>query len=203
MNSTELYAACRSADRLTQAAAYETLWGYVYRVAFYMVRDQPEADALAQDCAQVALVRVYERLEECREPAAFRVWARRIVSHIVIDELRRRKRLVPLAKDEWRAKSNDIPPPANSQPSLEATVFEKASQAELRNLIMRAPISDRSRRVVVGRYLDNTADDVLAQAESKLIGRLVLPSHVQVTRAKNLAKLRDWDPLRAFFEITD
>jgi hypothetical protein len=44
--------------------------------------------------------------------------------------------------------------------------------------------------VVVGRYFDEQPDEALARTESDLAGQTVLPSHIQVTRAKNLAKLR-------------
>jgi hypothetical protein len=36
--------------------------------------------------------------------------------------------------------------------------------------------------------------------ESKLAGVETLPSHIQVTRAKNIAKLRQWPPLLALLD---
>src|SRR6266508_571041 len=95
-NSAELYAACNSADPQEQSAAYTSLWQYLCRVALQIVYDQPDMDAMAQDCAQVALIRIHERLAECAEPQAFQAWARRIVTNVAIDELRRQKRLVPM-----------------------------------------------------------------------------------------------------------
>jgi len=56
--------------------------------------------------------------------------------------------------------------------------------------------------VVIGRYLDDSDDETLARAESELAGSDVLPSHVQVTRAKNIAKLRQWPLLTQFLEET-
>lgn len=196
MTSAELYAACCSTDRLVQVDAYETLWRYLYQVAFQMLYDQPGADGLAQDCAQVALVQVHEKLAECREPAAFRAWARRIVCNVVIDELRRRRRLVPLPEDE--TDEAQVRPVADPQPLPEATALKTVRQLELYELIERAPISERSRRVVLGRYRDDIPDEVLAQEESQRVGRPVQPNHLQVTRAKNIAKLRGWEPLQTF-----
>jgi RNA polymerase sigma factor (sigma-70 family) len=197
-DSAQLYTACQSDDPQVQAAAYETLWGYLYRVALQVMRGQPEAEALAQDCAQIALIRVHERLAECKEPAAFRAWARRIASHVAIDELRRQGRLTPLAEEE----PTDAPahPLPDDRPLPEATALAEINLAELRGLLGRAPMSERSRRAVLGRYLDDIPDELLAQAESELSGQPVLPSHVQVTRAKNIARLRSWEPLRAFLE---
>lgn len=198
--SVELYAACREAGLPAQAVAYETLWRYLYRVALQILYDQPEAEALAQDCAQAALVRVHERLAECREPAAFLAWARRIAAHAAIDELRRRRRLAPLAEEPEDTPAHFA---QSRQPSFEAAVVEQASQAELRRIIDQAPISDRSRRAVLGRYLDDAPDEALAQAESWLAGQPVLPSHVQVTRSKDIARLRNHPPLRAFLASAD
>ncbi len=187
-NSAELYAACRSADPLVQASAYETLWGYLYRVALQVVRDQPGAEALAQDCAQDALIRVHERLVECREPAAFRAWARRIVINLAIDTLRRVKRETFLDQDKWDQLSTTDP----------SELEKKVLGDELLALISQAPISDRSRRVVLGRYLNGVPDELLAQEESRRMGKPVLPSHVQVTRSKDLSRLRNWELLETF-----
>jgi RNA polymerase sigma factor (sigma-70 family) len=190
-DSTELYTACRSVDPLTLAAAYETLWGYLYRVALQVVYDQPEAEMLAQDCAQRALIRIHERITECREPAAFRTWARRIVTNLAIDTLRRAKREILLNEGESDHLSTSAP--------LE---FEgKMLRDDLLSLISRAPISDRSRRTVLGRYMDGIPDEKLAQEESRLAGQSVRPSHLQVTRSKNISKLRRWKPLRTFEKL--
>lgn len=187
-DSAEMYAACCSADALVQAAAYETLWVYLYRVALQVVYDQPEAEMLAQDCAQNALIRVHERRAECREPAAFRSWARRIVVNLAIDTLRRIKRETRLDTKESGHRST------SGRSELESKVLGD----ELLALISQAPISERSRRVVLGRYRDGIPDERLAQEESRRAGRSVLPSHLQVTRSKNINKLRNWEPLQAF-----
>ena len=163
-----------------------------------MVRDQPDAEALAQDCAQDALIRIHERLADCREPRAFRTWAKRIVSHKAIDALRRsaRQRLfADNAEDDPAFRLSTT----SSLPQLDTVVLAEIGLAELRNLLDQAPLSDRSRRVVIGRYLDDIPDETLAQTESALTGQTVRPSHVQVTRAKNIQKLRNWELLSTFF----
>ncbi|MEW5987781.1 MAG: RNA polymerase sigma factor [Chloroflexota bacterium] len=188
-DSATLYAACRDAEIVRQTAAYEALWPYLYRVALQVVRDQPDAEALAQDCAQESLLRIVQQLDECREPAAFHGWVRRIAFHAAIDALRQRKRLIPLDEAEEAAThslAGSLSPAATPDPTAET----------LRALIGRAPISERSRRVVIGRWLDDQPDEKLAQAESALAGEAVLPSHIQVTRAKDIARLKKWDTLR-------
>lgn len=194
IDSADLYAACQSDDAAVQTDAYTTLWTYLYRIALHIVRDQPAPDALAQSCAQNALLTIHQRLDECREPAAFRSWCRRIVSNVAIDLLRKRKRLVPL-----EAASPDEDTVSDPPPRPDTVVLEQMALDDLRRLLEKAPISERSFRVVVGRYLDNASEEELAETESDLAGREVLPSHIQVTRSKNIAKLRKWELLRDYF----
>lgn len=192
-NSANLYQACSSPLLELQTQGYQALWDYVYRVAWYVLYDQPGAEDLAQECAQQALLRIHARLADCRAPAAFRGWARQIVVHLAIDELRHRQRLTILPEPEvvW------------SEPSAETGRVEEAAtthlrEAELTQLIRQSPLSDRSKRVIFGRFWDNLPDEMLAVTEGQLAGQTVLPSHVQVTRAKNIAKLRAYPPLIAW-----
>lgn len=193
-DSQSLYAACQSEDTALQAQAYTSLWNYLYRAVYHIVRNQPEPEAMAQDLTQVALERIHQRLGECREPAAFRSWSRRIVSNLALDELRRRKRLIV---DE--TPTDYAPQETLTAASPEKTVTALTSLTALTDLLAQAPISDRSRRVVSGRYITDLPDEELAETESQLSGNEVLPSHIQVTRAKNISKLRNWTPIQEFF----
>lgn len=194
VDSADLYHACGSRDRAVQTEAYQVLWDTLFRIAFYLTAQQPDQVALAQDCAQRALIRIHQQRTRCAEPKAFRTWARRIVSNLVIDELRRRQRLQPLP-DPGQETELDA---ATANPELETAV--SLTTASLRQLLQTAPMSDRSRRLVIGRYLDDLDDDTLAQSESELTGEAVRPSHVQVTRSKNISKLRHWPLLQRFLE---
>jgi RNA polymerase sigma factor (sigma-70 family) len=198
-DSTQLYHDCRSENPAIRNQAYQTLWDYLYRVAIKIVYDQPDAAAFAQDCAQIALVRVHERIDECQGPASFRAWARQITSHLAIDALRRQNRLNPL-NDNHDDELSSTPILADEGPGPELIVVKELQLDELQSLLNQAPISDRSRRVVLGRYVADAPDEELAEAESQLAGQIVLPSHIQVTRSKNLNKLRDWQPLRTYFD---
>jgi RNA polymerase sigma factor (sigma-70 family) len=183
IDSPSLYAACANDGSAAQIDAFESLWGDMYRIAYAMLRDRPGGDALAADCAQNALIKVHRNLTQCRNPAAFREWAAQVVRRVVIDELRRpehaRRAALPDSDDHGPA---FVAPPVT------------APSDDLRALLLAAiehgPLSDRSRRVVLGRYFGEQPDEALAQTESALAGQEVLPSHIQVTRAKNLSKLR-------------
>lgn len=188
-----LYNACRGGDLAAQSAAYRNLWEQLYRVAHYLVANQRDATDLAQDCAQNALLRIHQRIHECHEPAAFLGWSQRIVSNITIDELRRRKRFT---STDTGTEDDVLEAIASLLDQPEERVLGRLQIDELRQMILQSPISDRSRRVVIGRFFDGVEDDELAQQERELSSETVLASHVQVTRAKNLAKLRGWEPLR-------
>lgn len=183
IDSQSLYLACADEGSDAQIDAFELLWGELYRIAAVMLRDRPNGDALAADCAQNALIKIHRNLAQCRNPAAFREWAAQVLRRTVIDELRR-------PEHSRRAALPDD----NDHSALLATQSEPDPSADLRAVLDTAiehgPLSDRSRRVVRGRYFSEQPDEALARIESDLSGQAVLPSHIQVTRAKNLAKLR-------------
>lgn len=196
-DSVQLYMACGSSDPVIQEKGYLALWPYLYRVASHLAAQQPDAQALAQDYAQTAMIRIHDQFDTCQEPKAFYGWCRRIVSNTAIDDLRRRKRLQPLEGEKGELETAVY---ASAIPSPEKITLNKITLDDLRRLLEQAPISDRSRRVVIGRYLDNQPDEQLASSETDLSGSEVHPSHVQVTRTKNMAKLRQWELLRTFLE---
>lgn len=197
-DSVTLYAGCTSDDLAEQCEAYEQLWAYLYRVALRVVRAQPDPEALAQDCAQKALIRVYNKIEMCNGPESFKGWSRTIAFNEGIDVLRKRERLYSLTDDE-----GNVRPEAEekAQHVLPEQAVEYSSRAEmLRMLLQQAPISDRSKRVVIGRIVDDHDDSFLAEVETELTGSLVKTSHIQVTRSKNLKKLGDYRPILDFLE---
>jgi RNA polymerase sigma factor (sigma-70 family) len=178
-----LYAACYQDGSDAQADAFTVLGSHIYTIARAMLQRRPDGEALAQDCAQLALIKIHRNLGQCHFPGAFREWAAQVVRRVVIDELRRPdvRRRVSIPDDE------DHVPWLASEELLTNTVDVLTL---LREVVARAPLSDRSRRVVAGRYFEEQTDEVLAEAESTLAGQQVLPSHIQVTRAKNLSTLR-------------
>lgn len=67
----------------------------VLSVAFDVTGDAHAANDIAQD----AFIRAWERLGELREPARFGTWLCGIVRNLAIDRLRRKRRLEPLTCD--------------------------------------------------------------------------------------------------------
>jgi RNA polymerase sigma-70 factor (ECF subfamily) len=192
IESSLLFAQCNSDDAALQAKGYQSLWPYLYRIALQLVADQADADALAQDCTQSALLQIHIHLADCREPKAFRSWTKRIVSNLCIDELRKRNRRHFADEEPEDAHGMDA---AKFAESPESTLIDWEGTDSIRQGLRQAPISERSYRTIVGRYLDNVPDEELAKSESEQSGQTLLPSHLQVTRAKNLSKLRKWERL--------
>jgi RNA polymerase sigma factor (sigma-70 family) len=182
VDSVELYSAIQSPNTEAQRTAFEVLSVQLLRIARSMLREQPDGDDLAEDCVQMALIKIRHNLAQCRNPAAFREWAAQVLRRIVIDELRR---------PEYRRRASL---PDDDHPDWQAAPQQSLSTDDLHTLLLdvieHGPLSDRSRRVVIGRYFEEQPDEALARVESERSGQTVLPSHIQVTRAKNLAALR-------------
>lgn len=185
----QLYHACHEAGSLAQVDAFERLWAQLYPRAAAMLRDRPDGAALAADCAQLALIKIHQNLGRCREPERFFAWAAQILRRVVIDELRRPS--LRLAADLEAAGEVAAP-----EPPMESSLAVVQLRERLERAIATGGLSDRSQRVVRGRYFADRSDEDLAAAERDLGAAGVLPSHIQVTRAKNLAKLRADPALR-------
>jgi RNA polymerase sigma-70 factor (ECF subfamily) len=68
----------------------------VYRFALRLAGD-PHA---AEDLTQETMLRAWPRLGRLREPHAFRVWLFRITANLWRDQLRRRRDIQPIGKDQ-------------------------------------------------------------------------------------------------------
>ena len=180
-----LYDACQQNGSAAQADAYALISGLLYRTAYAMLHDYPDADMIAQDCMQKALIKIHHNLLQCHDPSVFRAWCKQVARRVVLDELRRPdyRRRAALEEAEHMAWAAD------------AELLRTATdlRALLLEVITTGPLSSRSRRVVLGRFFEEQRDEALARIESELAGREVRPSHIQVTRTKNLAALRQ-DP---------
>ncbi len=85
------YAACRAIGTSRQQRALEELHSFLYRIAFNRV-DRDEY--LAQECAQIALVRAWKNLDQVEDPGSFMWWALRVVNNVVNRQLTSGKRKV-------------------------------------------------------------------------------------------------------------
>lgn len=183
IENADLYAACRHENSPEQTQAFTILWNYLYRITYTMVYNRVDPEALATECTQQALIKIHRNMEQCHSPEQFRSWAAQITRRTVIDELRKsaHTRRATLTEESATVSQTEAIPLPEETHNLHTL---------LRKAITEGPLSERSQRVVLGRYFDEQTDETLAQIESSQSGKTVLPSHIQVTRAKNLAKLR-------------
>ncbi|MGB1253494.1 MAG: RNA polymerase sigma factor [Candidatus Promineifilaceae bacterium] len=177
----QLYYHCQ--NEAHQEEAYTVLWRLVYRTIFPMTRSMRDGDAFTEDCAQETLIRVHAKINQCKDPAKFCGWVRIIARRVTLNKLAARKPSTDLDAIE--------PPESAEPPPHQQIVLDQFWQ-----LVAAAPISSRSRRVVEGRYRFQKKDKELAAAEMMLTNDEVRPSHIQVTRAKNIKKMRNDNGLR-------
>jgi len=84
-----LIARVRAGDSAAERALYDAHVDRVYRLAFRLAGD----DALAQDFTQETFIRAFDRLGSFRGDAAFSTWLHTITTTVVLNGLRKVKRL--------------------------------------------------------------------------------------------------------------
>ena len=95
MTERSLVERARDGDAPAAAELFERHWSRAWRIAFAVTGDR----SLADDAAQVALIRVFANLPTFDTERPLRPWIDRIVTRSAIDHLRRRARR-PVASAE-------------------------------------------------------------------------------------------------------
>ncbi len=116
MDDRTLLQRCQRGDELAWETLVTRFQARVCSVAFTYVGNEDEA----LDLAQEVFVRVWRRLDTCREPERFAAWLLQIARHACLDHLRRRKARPPaqdLAADELLGLAD---PGARTDAGLEA-----------------------------------------------------------------------------------
>ncbi|HWM69446.1 MAG TPA: sigma-70 family RNA polymerase sigma factor [Steroidobacteraceae bacterium] len=89
MDESQLLARVRAGDSAAERTLYDAHVDRVYRLAFRLAGD----DALAQDFTQETFIRAFDRLGSFRGDAAFSTWLHTITTTVVLNGLRKVKRL--------------------------------------------------------------------------------------------------------------
>jgi RNA polymerase sigma factor (sigma-70 family) len=197
----KLYEACGQEGSDQQQQGFALLYEEFYTIALFMVQNAatPQPEELAQDCAQEALIKVWKNLATCTQPNAFRHWAKTILRNQTLNELARLKRKREDSLDHDPEQTLSQP---QGNPAVVVAQSEKYNR--LLDLLATAPISERSRYVILAKYLAQMTEEEISQALSAKEKSEVRPSHVQVTRAKNFKKLySDPNLRRQFAELQD
>ncbi len=201
LDAARLMAACRSAAPDERATAFQSLGRRMYRLLWPRVRHDPRLAALAEDCVQEALVKVWRALEEGRgpdHPDRFVSWAARVAANTLVSELRKVDPAASVARPKRVGLRRQVSLEATAEPdegpARELAVDEdrleaRAAQAELAALLAEIRdmdgLSVPSRTVLLQGYLAEWDDDELATH----LG--TTRANVHVIRSRDLAKLRE------------
>lgn len=195
----QLYDALGQQGSEQQRQAFDTLYRELYAVCFYMLQSANVAEPreLAKDCTQEAIVKIWKHLDSCEQPDALRNWAKKIVRNQTLNEIARLKR----QQEQSIEREVDLALVDMHTPEA-ANLTRVEKYSALLDLLAAAPLSLRSRFVIVGKYLMQMSEEEICQALAEREGAEVKPSHVQVTRAKNFKKIySNADLLRRFWEL--
>jgi len=202
-DSKALYDACRAPSAAARGAAFEDLGRRLYRALWPQVQADPRLEHLAADCAQDALVTIWQQLDAGRgpdQPESYLGWAVRIATNKLVDELRKlepaprvhRAKRVALSQQLRleTAETADGHPMADriadpGAPDLDAALSYAEIHAVLGEIHHIRAVSENSRIVLLKGYLEGWEDDDLARH----LGTTA--RNIHVIRCRDLAKLRD------------
>ena len=149
--------------------AYEELFrrhhGAVVRVCARRLRDQVEAD----EVAQAAFVRALERIDQCGGERRFSAWIQVIAQRLCLDLLRARVRTVPdddPVRDDRQALNVVIDLDAGTV--TEEALVRRERSAKLHEALALLP--DRQRQVVVARHLEGRRPPEIAASLGLTVG---------------------------------
>jgi RNA polymerase sigma-70 factor (ECF subfamily) len=135
-----------------ELGAFDALARRHLRVAYTLALAIVGNPSDAEDAAQDALVRALERIDTCRNPAAFRAWLLQIVRH-QCHTLGRRKRLAPKPTGDGELEAGD---PTGLAP--DAHTMQRPLLASLRRL------AEHEREVVLLHDLEGWTHAEIASA---------------------------------------
>jgi RNA polymerase sigma-70 factor (ECF subfamily) len=106
-------------DRSAQRALYDAHVDRVFRLAFRMVGEE----AFARDLTQDTFVRAFERLDGFRGDAAFSTWLHSVATSVVLNGLRKRKKIRSRERDMKAARHVGVTP-RRAEPDLKRRLHE-------------------------------------------------------------------------------
>ncbi|MFB3909515.1 MAG: RNA polymerase sigma factor [Candidatus Eisenbacteria bacterium] len=113
MELNELVERCREGDAAAWEALVRRYQGKVYAYALDYLRNPEEA----RDLAQEVFVRIYERLDRCRDASSFVPWMLRMTRNAAIDRIRRAKtrpRAIGTPVEEILSLASPVPSPVEN-----------------------------------------------------------------------------------------
>ena len=201
-----LHAACREVGSPRQRRAFEELWQYLFPIAVHKTHD---AD-LAQDFTQRALVKVWEKISQCRDPGSFLNWVALILINDIREDYRgKQRREKALGEPEGgepeitesdlntagAEEGSEINPLGSVQgdEGLEHAMRDESEQ-QLRALIVKCIKNPLQRKILVESLLNDKGYKEIAEELAISVG------NVHVARHRALMALRKCRDLDRFIE---
>jgi RNA polymerase sigma-70 factor (ECF subfamily) len=165
----ELILKCQSNDMLAMEELVKRNQKVVYSVLYHLVSDK----TIIADLAQEVLFRMTKSIKNLRNPVTFKWWLNQIITNLVYDEMRRKKRrLNTISMDTPISSESDNDSPTRdivdttSQP--DETVLNTELDAKIRKAIQNLP--EQFRAVIVYRELQGLSYEEIAQITSTSLG---------------------------------
>lgn len=168
-----LIAECREGDREAFRRLYDAYQSQVYSTALYFMNG---CAASAEDVTQDVFVKLFSRIRQFRNEAAFSTWLHRMVVNTCMDELRKRKRVET---------NGEI---ADSEDTVDFDL--PLTQAEVQKAV--SGLSPKLRAPILMKYFQDLSYDEMAKALNCSMGTVASRlSRGHRALAQNLAHLRD------------
>jgi RNA polymerase sigma-70 factor (ECF subfamily) len=166
---TRVVRACGHGDPQAWRRLLENVRQLTIEVGRGQYRLRPEE---ADDVAQVVQMRVFERLEQLRQPAAFPLWVRRLIHRSALDTLRQRRSEISL--DGPAVEGRDFPDALDPYEGILLRMDVSRALAQLPERYrepVRLQVLDGMPQAEVGARLGRPRSTVATQVERGL-GRL-------------------------------
>jgi RNA polymerase sigma-70 factor (ECF subfamily) len=169
LDQIELINKCQDNDIYAMEELVKRNQKIIYSVLYHLVSDK----SIIADLAQEALFRMTKSIKSLRNPATFKWWLNQIITNLVYDEMRRRKRKLntismdtPIANDsESDTSTRDI---VDSSRLPDENLLNTELDEKIRNAINNLP--EQFRTVIVYRELQGLSYEEIAKITSTSLG---------------------------------
>lgn len=120
-----LLESCKNGNRLSQKRLYQQFYSFGMSVCIRYAQDRQEAEEMVHD----GFVKIFSRIGDCNEIAAFKGWMRQIFIHAAIDYYRKYRKIQPHLEQLESATGLEI----------SNTILDKLSVDEKLHLIQQLP----------------------------------------------------------------
>ncbi len=178
------YAACCSKEPVQQHAAFTALHAYLFRTAQYVAIVRYNiapayAEQLAADSAQEAILIIWQKKQQVKQPGTFLGWVKLIVTRVVLHKLQGEVDMDSL-DSEAEANVEDNQQPTATTPDVASDEAQQVAEEAIRRCLKQIA----HQQVIIEHLLNNKTLNQIAE----LLGRT--PSDVRQIKRRALTRLR-------------